>query len=86
MCRVGRAALRMATFVLGGVAVAFGVSWLVSAIPVLGYVLAVVAVVLLLRALLLVFTRPSPLVAAAHLAGSVVLGLGVALVLGAVLG
>lgn len=81
-CRYGRAAVRAVAFTAGGIVVALIVSWAVSVAPWLGIVLGLLSTVMFARALLMVFFRPSPLVALTHLAVSIGLGILVAMLVG----
>ncbi len=84
-CRLGRAATRAVAFTAGGIAVALIVSWAVSVAPWLGVLLGLVSTVLFARALLMVFFRPSPIVALTHMGASIALGIVVAGLVGMLL-
>lgn len=86
MCQIGRMVLRSVAFMAVGVALALLLSWVASRVPVLGVVLGVISALLLARTLFMLFVRPKPLVALAHLGASFALGIAVAFLVGLLVG
>lgn len=73
-CRAARSLGRIALFVVGGVAASLAISWVVSRVPALGIVLAVLGILLLARSLVRLFSTTTPVRAATQLGIS--LGIG----------
>ncbi|MFA7250053.1 MAG: hypothetical protein WC273_10530 [Dehalococcoidia bacterium] len=73
-CRAARSIGRIALFVVGGVAASLAISWVITLVPALGVVLAVLGILLLARSVVRLFSATTPIRAATQLGISIGIG------------